>query len=99
MVLYYTRGSGNFGGNGFYQKEGVVDKEGNLRVSFGFGSMEVRGEFGRRSLCGRTRSGSQQDGGHVGGSKDELGLHLEGRVGIRGRERPARQENSVSQGT
>ena len=56
MVLYYTRGSGNFGGNGFYQKEGVVDKEGNLRVSFGFGSMEVRGEFGRRSLCRRTDS-------------------------------------------
>lgn len=24
------------GRNGFYQKEGVVDREGNLRVSFGF---------------------------------------------------------------
>lgn len=99
MVLYYTRGSGNLGRNGFYQKEGVVDKEGNLRVSFGFGSMEVLGDFGRRNLCRRTRSGSQQDGGHVGGNKDELGLHLEGRVGIRGTGRPARQGNSVSRGT
>lgn len=35
----------------------------------------------------------------MGGNKDELGLHLEGRVGIRGIERPARQGNSVSQGT
>ena len=50
MVLYYTRGSGNLGRNGFYQKEGVVDKEGNLRVSFGFGSMEVLGDFGRRNF-------------------------------------------------
>ena len=77
MVLYYTRGSGNFGGNGFYQKEGVVDKEGNLRVSFGFGSMEVRGEFGRRSLCRRTRSGSQQDGGHVGNIALEMNVWIQ----------------------
>ena len=99
MALYYTSGSGNLGRNGFYQKEGVVDREGNLRGSFGFGSVEVLGDFGRRSLCRRTRSGSQQDGGHVGGNKDELDLHLEGRVGIRGIERPAMQGNSVSQGT
>lgn len=85
MVLYYTRGSGNLGRNGFYQKEGVVDKEGNLRVSFGFGSMEVLGDFGRRNLCRRTRFDYSRMEATWEATRMSWACIWKGRVGIRAR--------------
>ena len=58
-----------------------MGREGNLRVSAGFGNIDVIDDFGRRSLCQGARSGLQWIGGHVGGSAEELDLHLEVRVG------------------
>lgn len=50
MKLHCTRGCGNLGRNDFYQKEGVMGREGNLRNSVGFGNVEVLGDLGRRSI-------------------------------------------------
>lgn len=64
------------------QNEGVMDREGNLSVSVGFGNREVFGDFGRNLFRG-TKSGLQGDGGYMGGNEEGLGLSLEGTVGSR----------------
>lgn len=47
--LHYLRSHGNLGRSG-YQKEGVMGREGNLRVPAGFGNVEVMGDFGKRTI-------------------------------------------------
>ena len=77
-----------------------MGREGNLRVSDGFGNREVFGNFGR-SLFRGTKSGLQGDGSHmVGNEEEELGLSLEGSVGSRPLEDDlASRDNGVNQET